>query len=449
MLKSHQSSSALSFAILGILVSIFLHIPGLHAQSLSAGAARFDITPSLDLSNWITHKPYGEMLEPVHVRALVLAQDKKRVAVVSWELLYPMEGAVARVRKAITAETGIPETDILVTATHNHSAPWSPVINDPLTGAERKVLDSFLTDTNYPAWANKLLDLTVKAVKQADAARQPATISISRAYVGDILFNRRPIKPDGSVQTMSTSPDPFVMPGALRFGKVDPTMTMLLLRDDQQNSIASIFHLACHPVVVYPAYNGVSSDWPGPVCTTLREKLGGEAIFLQGCAGDIAPIQRGIAARDHIAAVVADRALKAAKISSPLKPAAPGPNSAWSVTSEIVKAPIIENLRPELGREYMPAEVQVITWGSLAIVALPGEPLIGLAFAIQERSPYPHTIVLGYSNGYGTQYVGLPGDRARGGYEMGGRNLGTDECGQLLIDSAVRLLNRNKPNSGS
>jgi neutral ceramidase len=412
--------------------------PALYAEGLSAGAARFDITPDVRLSNWITHKPYEQVLDPIFVRAIVLAQGKKRVAFVSWELLYPMEGAVAEIRKRIARETDMAESDILVSATHNHSAPWSPIFGDPLTNAERKVLASFLADTNYPAWTEKLLAQTVQAVKQADQSRRSVSLSISRAFVADILYNRRPIKPDGSVQTMTTSPDPYVMPRALRFGKVDPTMTLLSLRDSQDQPVASIFHMACHPVVVYPAYNGISGDWPGAVSMALQNELGGEALFLQGCAGDIAPLHRGLRARDQIAGVVAERAVNASKTTEPLTKT--GQPVSLNISSTLVKAPIIEHFRSEMDRDQVLAEVQVLTIGSLAIVAIPGEPLIGLSLAIQERSPFPHTIVVGYANGYGVQYVGLPGDRARGGYEMGSRNLGTDECGQLLIDSAVRLL---------
>ena len=86
------------------------------------------------------------------------------------------------------------------------------------------------------------------------------------------------------------------------------------------------------------------------------------------------------------------------------------------------------------------AEVQVISLGPLALVALPGEPLTDLATAIQQRSPFPHTLVLGYSNGLGIRYVGMPGEKKRGGYEMGVSAAGTDECGLFLVETAVRLL---------
>jgi neutral ceramidase len=78
--------------------------------------------------------------------------------------------------------------------------------------------------------------------------------------------------------------------------------------------------------------------------------------------------------------------------------------------------------------------------GPLAIVGLPGEPLTDVGVAIRERSPFPQTLVLGYSNGNGAHYVGMPGEKARGGYEAGVPGAGTDECGALMVDAAVKVL---------
>ncbi len=407
------------------------------AEGLKAGAARVEITPGTNLSNWITHKPYGEILEPIYTRAVVLEHSGKRIAMVSWELLYPMEGAAARARDAIQKKTGIKAGDIMVTATHNHSAPWSPVYGDPLTQAEQKVLDSFLTDPAYPAWAQKLIDSTAQAVASAVENLKPVTLSISRAYVGDVMFNRRPIKPDGSVQTLTSATEVYALPSGLRYGRVDPTLTLLLLRDEQGRTVASLYHTALHAVVAYPKYDGVCGDWHGPVSAALANELGGESIFLQGCAGDINPVRRGLDARDQISRTIIDRALKAARVTHPLSL-----TNDFRVASTIVKAPVKESLRAELGREHLPCEIQAITCGELAIVSLPGEPLSALSHEILDRSPFAHTIVLGYSNGLGVQYVGMPGDRARGGYEMGVRSLGADECGRLLVDAAVELLRK-------
>ena len=90
------------------------------------------------------------------------------------------------------------------------------------------------------------------------------------------------------------------------------------------------------------------------------------------------------------------------------------------------------------------AEIQVISCGDLAFVALPGEPLIEISFAIQKASPFPHTLVLGYSNGDGVEYVGPPGEKIKGGYEMGPDGRGTDECGGMMVATALRLLREHR-----
>ena len=102
--------------------------------------------------------------------------------------------------------------------------------------------------------------------------------------------------------------------------------------------------------------------------------------------------------------------------------------------------PLTPAAQARTGLESVVAEVQVVVSGPLAIVALPGEVMTGIGLNIRSRSPFPQTLVLGYSNGNGVHYVGLPGEKARGGYEAGVAGAGTDECGALLVETAVRLL---------
>jgi hypothetical protein len=345
-------------------------------------------------------------------------------------------------RRAIAAETGIPASNVLIMATHTHSAPWSPVYEDKLLAHERKNLDLVHQDPLHQAWAADLERWTIKAVKQADLSKQPLTLGVGRAWVGEVLFNRRPRRPDGRVDTVFQPADPYVLPSGLRFGPVDPTLTLLVLHNPQGRPIGALFHVACHPVAVYPFHKGVSGDWPGAAATRLGSDLGGIAVFLQGCCGDIVPARRGLGARDQMAQLMAERALAASKQTLTLSLS---PLQALSVR---VALPLSEPARKELGQDTLEAEVQVLRLGSLALVALPGEPLSGLAERIGAQSPYPHTLVLGYANGYGVGYVGLPGEKARGGYEMSPVGAGADQCGGLLVETAVRLLQelqRNEP----
>ena len=242
------------------------------------------------------------------------------------------------------------------------------------------------------------------------------------------------IDPDGNVVTTFRPKDPCVLPGGLRFGPMDPTLTVLTLCDTDDQAVATLFSVPCHAVAVYSAHRGVSADWPGVACERLAEALGGEAFFLQGCAGDLVPARRGLSARDEMGRFFADRAIAAVGQPYGLL------GNALTMMSSNVALPVTPEARAKLACDILPAEVQVLSFGDFALVALPGEPLNGLAREIQARSPFPHTLVIGYANGRSVGYVGLPGEKAKGGYEAGAGS-GTEEAGLILIETAVRLLN--------
>ncbi len=406
------------------------------ASVLSAGAAKVDITPPPSLRNWAKQNlPYDKVVSPLNVRALVVSDGTTKLALIQWDLVYARSGAVAKVRQLISAETGIPPDHILVNASHTHSGPDSPIINERLIKEDIEAELRAQQDPNYQPWADRLFLASVRAAKEADTALQPVTLAIGRATVPEWQYNRRPRRPDGMVENIFVPVDPNTMPDGLRFGPTDPTLTVLVFRSLQGQPVATLINYPCHPVSVYFESNAVSADWPGFAAAEIEARLGGCAIVLQGCAGDLVPSHRGIEPARQMAALLGLRTAKAADRTLRIEVGQLQANSAE------VKLPLTAEKRAELGRALLPSEVQVFVLGSVAVVALPGEPLIEVARAIQQRSPFPHTIVLGYSNGTGVYYVGLPGEKARGGYEVNSfSGLGTDECGSIFVDTAVRLL---------
>src|SRR5207248_5642869 len=105
-----------------------------------AGFARIDITPDPAMLNWTLTPPlpYGEVHDPLFVHALVLADARTRVAIIGWDLLDAREFAVARVRAAVAQATGIPGPNIIVQASHDHSAPKSEMGAEPNTEREQR-----------------------------------------------------------------------------------------------------------------------------------------------------------------------------------------------------------------------------------------------------------------------------------------------------------------------
>lgn len=403
------------------------------APGFSAGAAAVDLTPDPGTLNWVTKRPYAGVLDPIHVRALVMGSESDRVAILTLDLTDINETDTAEIRQAVSAAISVPPRQILVNASHTHSGPTSPryewVSNPSRTMA---------ADPNLERWMSQLPARCADAARQAEAGRRPVSIAVGRTTVGEWLFNRRPVRPDGTVKMMMTTPDSTVLPEGLRFGPVDPTATVLLLRDADGKSVATLLHLACHAVSVYSTNAGVSADWPGAACASLAQALGGEVLVLQGCAGDIVPAKRGVEQAREMGAFIAGRAAKAA-IQALVLPPAP-----LKVSRAMVGLPLTAAASARMGQRSTEAEIQVISCGDLAFVALPGEPLIEISFAIQKASPFPHTLVLGYSNGDGVEYVGLPGEKIKGGYEMGPDGRGTDECGGMMVATALRLLREHR-----
>lgn len=416
---------------------------------LKAGVARVDITPEPAVLNWVTGKPYGEVHDPLCLHLLLLDDGKSRVAVVRWDLVDVSESARDEVRRVVSAELAMPAENILVNASHNHSAPWSPVWNGGLRGRERDTwwaLRYMPAQNEFPPfhrWMDTLLSAATKAAHEAAASLQPISLQVTRFSAGDYLFNRRPrsaawgLAPGNRPAVVPpTNPDwdPELLQSGMTFGPMDRTFTVLALRDETGKSVASVFHVACHAVAIYPSNPAISGDWPGAASRAIAAVGGGEALFLQGCAGDVNPFRRGEAAVKTMAEALADKTRRALPTAVRLQA---GP---LRVARKVIRLPITAEAQKRVGDPTVAAEIQVITCGPLAIVALPGEPMTELGLAIREHSPFPQTLVLGYSNGNGAHYVGMRGEKARGGYEAGTPGAGTEDCAQLMIDAAGELL---------
>ncbi len=416
---------------------------------LKAGVARADITPEPDVRNWVTGKAYGSVRDPLSVQLLLLDDGASRVALVRWDLVDVSESARDEVRRVVAAELKMPPENILVHASHNHSAPWSPVWTPGLRGRER---DTWWAVRYMPAqnefppfrrWMDQLLRGVTSAARDAAGSLRPVSLNVTRFAVSAFLYNRRPRAPawglaegkrPATISTTSPAWDAELLQSGATFGPMDRAMTLLALRDAEGKNLVTLFHVACHAVSIYPTNPAISADWPGSASRAIAEVAGGEALFLQGCAGDINPFLRGEPGVAQMAEGFAKKARQALPTAVKLET---GP---LRVARRVILLPLTAEAQKRVGEPTVAAEIQAITCGPLAIVALPGEPMTELGLAIRERSPFPQTLVLGYSNGNGAHYVGMPGEKARGGYETGVPGAGTEDCAQLMIDAASDAL---------
>lgn len=451
------------FSTVILIVAIGLSIPAiLEAQDqtfkssknsmLKVGIANRDITPDPLVKNWVTGDPYGEVRDPVQARVLVLGAKDQKAVIIHWELVDAGESATERVRDAVSKAIAVPRHNIIVNASHNHSAPWAPVYDDKHRGLEQdtwwavRYMPPQNDDPHFNEWMQKLIDQTVEAAETADRRLEPVSVWIGRADVSEYVQNRRPRAQKNGISSSQMPDDynyrhpewdPNILSGTNSFGPVDRAMTVVSFRNQSGNDVATLFQLACHAVSIYPFEDAISSDWPGATTRILNEELEGQSMFLQGAAGDINPWRRGSEAVGEMAAGLAAYVQKAIQYSARLQP---GELRTGRIT---VGLPLTDYGKQRTGLETIPAEIQAVTYGTLAIVTLPGEPMTELGLAIKKYSPFPQTLVLGYSNGNGVHYVGMPGEKKHGGYEVGEKtNIGTDRAGLIMVESAGDLLDQ-------
>ena len=224
-------------------------------QIIQVGAAKRVLTPNplLPISGGIgTPNAARENKGDLFVRAMVFEKGDVRFAMVSVDFLGWTSILGNRSRALIK---GISPENILIGATHTHSAP------DPYG----------FPDANGKSYADlKYLDFCVQqiadAVNEALANRQPASLKVAMEdAVGKIAYNYyAPALYDprcGVIQALATE-------GAKK-GK----------------PIATLVNYAVHPEVLGNKQGILSPDLCGPLYDKIENSTGGMAIFMNGAIG--------------------------------------------------------------------------------------------------------------------------------------------------------------------
>ena len=94
------------------------------ATAFRAGAATSNITPALGsaIIGGFLPFPATNVHDELHARCLVLDDGKTKLALVVVDLLGIHYNVSHEARKLIEQESGIPTTNVLISAIHNHSA---------------------------------------------------------------------------------------------------------------------------------------------------------------------------------------------------------------------------------------------------------------------------------------------------------------------------------------
>jgi hypothetical protein len=242
--------------------------------NLRAGAARVDITPT-DLTNLNSFNggKFTGVHDPIFARVLVLDDGTTMAAFVALDLIEV--GDTTNVRQRIQRELGIPVDHILITASHDHSAPRAG-----------SVTPGGLAHGDTPetlAYSNVMYDKVLGALKEARGSLQPAKFGFATGSV-DVNVNRDQYTP-GRGWSLGYNPD----------GVSDKTVSVVKFESATGQPIAILFNYAVHSTAMFNTAV-VSGDLAGAAERTVERDIGGNvvALYTMGAAGDQVPKVTGI-----------------------------------------------------------------------------------------------------------------------------------------------------------
>jgi len=244
---------------MGLVAGAWLGAVAAVAGPIRAGVAKVEITD----------RQAGPVNDPLYVKALVLADRATTVAIVTVDAVAIGEigriknSYLGEVRQQIQQDLNIRPANVLVAASHCHGVVCSDV-------ASR----------------------TIQAVREAAGNLVPVRVGAGLGREERIMENRRLMLKDGRVADVrhaySLPPDEAVA----GIGPVDPGIGLLRLDREDGHTLAVVYNFACHPIQGVPS-GANTADLVGFASKVLEEALGPGtmALFLQGCAGDINPVQ--------------------------------------------------------------------------------------------------------------------------------------------------------------
>ena len=199
---------------------------------------------------------------------LVLGNGDTKVALIGVDLCITSMAEAGRLRAAVADALGTPVSHVLLNLSHVHSSPALPEFM-AMTDSEEDV--PFRT-----RYEEDLRHRLVEAAVEADARLEPARLGCGwgESRVGVYRRETR----DGR-DVLGEVPD----------HPIDPSVGVIRVDDLDGSPIAVAFRYSAHPVTMGSRSQVASPDYPGPAREVLERNLGGLALFLQGCGGNVNP----------------------------------------------------------------------------------------------------------------------------------------------------------------
>lgn len=432
--------------VLVVIASLFAS-GELRAEGVSAGAFAMNVTPTkfpISVNGNMADIQAKGANDPIHARCLVVDDGKSKIAIVVVDSCMLPRELIDDAKTQARRLTGIASDNMLISATHTHSAPTS-------TGVFQSE-----PDTEYVKF---LATKIAEGIKVAHDRRVPARIGFGRARDESNVFNRRwkrehaliPADPFGkTTDKVQMNPGNQAKGLIESAGPVDPEICFVSVQTRDGKPMCVLANYSLHYVGGNPP---LSADYFGAFADRIKQLVAPESkdfvgIMSNGTSGDVNNVNFGQPAikygsgerikvvADGVAKKVAEAYtqikyqddVKLSAVATDLrlgvrKPTEKDLEQARKTLEEGKKGPLDRNAiyarESVLLAKYpdtVPVKVQVLRLGDIGIAAIPCEVFTEIGLEIKKTSPFKNTFTIELANGY-NGYLPTPAQHALGGYE--------------------------------
>lgn len=258
---------------------------------LRAGFARVAITPGQDLSVFgydfrQRHLQPGNrgVLHPLHVQTLVVEDSNyEKLVLASLDVAVIPTEIARRWRAEIAEALEMPAANVILSATHTHSA---PLLADAQQARAWEMEGADGQEPPEVTWAEYVRKQVLESAHLANGLKYPVQPWVIQAPLG-IAFDRRVHREDGSIAVCW---EPQQFPDRVPELAVDPTLSLLEFRQTNGDRRYLLWNVGAHPVVLGKTSKVISSDFPGVANAMIEERVAGaRSLFVNGACGHNQP----------------------------------------------------------------------------------------------------------------------------------------------------------------
>ena len=389
------------------------HTPGRNVVAgFRAAVVKVDITPedSQYLLGYTERKSTG-VHDHIYHRIVALDDGSTQIFLVSTDICLFSPAEYDRLAAQIKDQLGISPLNLWWMATHTHSAPEvGPSGLDKIFMGGRY---QHVVDSNYTAEVELKL---IEGIREARQKLSPARLGVGWGF-SQANINRRAIDVDGKA-SLGLNPD----------GAVDRRIGLLRIDKDDGTLLALIANYPIHGTVLNGANLEISGDAPGIVSEYVEQKTGAPLLFINGAAGNLAPIY-SVYPNPKAGHLGQFRVLLGDKILDAYKKISATSNEvtlrAGSLTVETPRRPGLDwpadfgnyTRTTNTGVKMVRIPIHFLKINDdIAIWTAPLELFCEISNEIRDRSPFPFTFYFGYTNGW-LGYLLTESGYQYGGYE--------------------------------